>query len=63
MMNVLVIHGLHGDIKVTYEPYLEKEMLKRNIPIIFPDFSRNNEATYLSWIKVMDEYLEKGILN
>ena len=63
MINVMVIHGLHGDIKATYEPYLEDECLKRNIPISFPSFPKNEEASYLEWVKILDEYWQKDIIN
>ena len=63
MFNILVIHGLHGDIKATYEPYLENEMSKRNIPIYFPSFPKNEEASYFKWSKVLDEYFEKNIIH
>lgn len=63
MINVLVIHGLHGDIKATYEPYLEDEMSQRGVPIYFPSFPKNEEASYFEWSKVFDEYLEKHIIH
>lgn len=63
MINILVIHGLHGDIKATYEPYLEDEMAQRNIPIYFPSFPKNEEASYLEWAKILDEYWNKNIIN
>jgi predicted alpha/beta hydrolase family esterase len=62
-MNVIVIHGLHGDIKATYEPYLEKEMVQRNIPILFPSFPKNEEAKYLEWRRVLDDYYDRNIIN
>ena len=63
MINILVVHGLHGDIKATYEPYLEEEMSRRNIPIFFPSFPKNEEASYSEWEKVLDEYLSKEIIH
>lgn len=59
-MNVIVIHGWHGDLKQTYEPYLEKMLMGA---YIFPTFPKNEETDYQKWVEVLDFYLKGKVLN
>ena len=61
--NLFIIHGYNGDTKETFGPYIENEMAKLNVETYFPNFPIRENVSYESWAKVMDMYLEKGLIN
>lgn len=63
MKNVFVIHGYNGDTSETFGPYLKSECEIRKITCFLPIFPVKQEATFEKWVRVMDEFLEKGLIH
>lgn len=62
-IKAILLHGLHGNLGITYEPYLEEEMLKRNIKLYQPCLSTNEGANFNNWVKELDNYLYENNIN
>jgi len=57
MKNAFIIHGFNGDTTYTFGPYVKEELEERGYNVIMPNFPIRNDATYLGWRSILEEYL------
>lgn len=63
MQNIFIIHSFNNGTKNSFGPYLVRECASLGLNVIFPDFPTGDDANYQDWSKVMDRYLQDGMLN
>ena len=61
-MNYFLIHGSYGNPYKNWFPWLKKELSKRKLNCIVPDFPSPDKQDYESWSKVLRAYLEIGYI-
>ena len=63
MKNVFIIHSYNGDTANSFAPSIKKLCEENNINYYFPEFPIRQEAKYESWEKILNEYVDKELLN
>ena len=62
MENYFIIHGSYGNPYKNWIPWLKKELSKRKINCIVPNFPSPYKQDYESWSKILKSYLEIGYI-
>ena len=63
MKNVFIIHSYNGDTAHSFAPSIKKLCEENNINYYFPEFPIRQEATYEGWENILNEYVDKKLLN
>lgn len=63
MKNVFLIHGSMGKPFENWFPWLEQELAKKDIICHIPTFPTPENQTYECWAKLLDYYVQVGLLN
>lgn len=62
MNNYFIIHGSYGNPYKNWIPWLKKELSKRKLNCIVPNFPSPYQQNYESWSKILQAYLEIGCI-
>ena len=62
MENYFIIHGSYGNPYKNWIPWLKRELSKRKINCIVPNFPSPYKQDYESWNKILKAYLEIGYI-
>lgn len=62
MNNYFIIHGSYGNPYKNWIPWLKKELGKRKLNCIVPNFPSPYGQNYESWSKILQAYLEIGCI-
>ncbi len=62
MNNYFLIHGSYGNPYKNWLPWLKKELGKRKLNCIVPNFPSPYKQDYESWSKILKAYLEIGYI-
>ena len=62
MKNYFIIHGSYGNPYKNWIPWLKRELSKRKINCIVPNFPSPYKQDYESWNKILKAYLDIGLI-
>lgn len=60
--NYFIIHGSYGNPYKNWIPWLKKQLSKRKLECIVPDFPTPYKQDYESWSTILKAYLEIGYI-
>lgn len=60
--NYFIIHGSYGNPYKNWIPWLKKQLSKRKLDCIVPDFPTPYKQDYESWSKILKSYLDIGYI-
>lgn len=63
MKNIFLVHGSIGKPFENWFPWLERELSNNSIPCVIPSFPTPEHQTYDDWERLMDYYVDLGIVN
>lgn len=63
MKNVFLVHGSIGKPFENWFPWLESELTKVNVKCVIPTFPTPEWQEYEKWKRLMDYYVDAGIVN
>lgn len=62
MSNYFIIHGSYGNPYKNWIPWLKKELSKRRLKCMVPDFPTPDKQDYESWSRILKSYLDIGCI-
>ena len=63
MKNLIYFHGIHGNTAKTIAPWLEQELKKYNINVVYPKFFNDGEAFFENFQIIAQKLINDKVLN
>lgn len=60
--NFFIVHGSYGNPYKNWIPWLKKQLSKRKVNCVVPDFPTPYKQDYESWSKVLQAYVDIGYI-